>query len=40
MIESYGFVEMFLLVPMKLWESVKARVFGVSVVAVLMGGCA
>jgi len=39
MIESYGFVEMFL-TPMKLWQSVKARFFGVSVVAVLMGGCA
>jgi len=39
MIESYGFVEMFL-VPIKFWESVKASFWEISVVAVLMGGCA
>lgn len=39
MIESYGFVQMFL-APINLWQSVKARFFEVSVVAVLMGGCA
>jgi len=44
MLESYGFVEMYLVCPgWKLWRAVKfklAAISQVSEVAVLVGGCA
>jgi len=39
MIESFGFVEMYL-VPLKLWKAVKSKFAAISEVAVLIGGCA
>jgi hypothetical protein len=43
MLESYGFIEMYLVVPgLKLWRAVKcklAAISQVSEVAVLVGGC-
>jgi hypothetical protein len=38
MIESFGFVEMYLVVPLKLWKTVKAKLAAISEVAVLVGG--
>jgi hypothetical protein len=43
MLESYGFIEMYLVVPgLKLWRAVKSKLATsqVSEVAVLVGGCA
>jgi hypothetical protein len=42
MLESYGFVEMYLVCPgLRLWRAVKlAAISQVSEVAVLVGGCA
>jgi hypothetical protein len=44
MLESYGFIEMYLVVPgLRLWRTVKSKlatISRVSEVAVLVGGCA
>jgi hypothetical protein len=40
MIESFGFVEMYLSVPFKLWKTIKYTLVAISEVAVLVGGCA
>jgi hypothetical protein len=44
MLESYGFIEMYLVCPgLKLWRVVKSKlaaIGAVSEVAVLIGGCA
>ena len=44
MLESYGFIEMYLVCPgLKLWQAVKSKLAAisqVSEVAVLVGGCA
>jgi hypothetical protein len=40
MIESFGFVEMYLAVPLKLWKNIKYTLVAISEVAVLVGGCA
>jgi hypothetical protein len=44
MLESYGFIEMYLVCPgLRLWRAVKSKlatISQVSEVAVLVGGCA
>jgi hypothetical protein len=43
MLESYGFVELYLVPGLRLWQAVKfklATISQVSEVAVLVGGCA
>ena len=44
MLESYGFVELYLVVPgLRLWRTVKSKlaiISQVSEMAVLVGGCA
>lgn len=40
MIESFGFVEMYLMVPLTLWRTIKSKLTAISEVAVLVGGCA
>jgi hypothetical protein len=44
MLESYGFIEMYLVCPgLKLWRAVKSKLAAISQaseVAVLAGGCA
>jgi hypothetical protein len=44
MLESYGFIEMYLVVPgLRLWRTVKSKlatISQVSEVAVVVGGCA
>ena len=39
MIESFGFVEMYLMVPLTLWKTVKSKLAALSEVAMLVGGC-
>jgi hypothetical protein len=38
-IESFGFVEMYLVVPLTLWKTIKSKLAAISEVAVLVGGC-
>lgn len=43
MLESYGFIELYLVCPgLRLWRVVKSKLaaIGISEVAVLVGGCA
>jgi len=39
MIESFGFVEMYLM-RLQVWRTIKSKFAAISEVAVLMGGCA
>jgi hypothetical protein len=38
-IESFGFVEMYLVVPLTLWKTIKSKLAAISEVALLVGGC-
>lgn len=40
MIESFGFVEMYSIVSLKLWKTIKYTLVAISEVVVLVGGCA
>jgi hypothetical protein len=43
MLESYGFIEMYLVSPgLRLWQAVKSKLAAIAIseVAVLVGGCA
>ena len=38
-IESFGFVEMYLVVSLTLWKTIQSKLAAISEVAVLVGGC-
>ena len=40
MIESFGFVEMYLAAPLIFWQTIKSAFVAITEVAVLIGGCA